>query len=124
MPYLIDPQTGDVIQCEQCQQYPAVREITFIMTAGEFKGQEQTDAVCEKCSGDCPESDYGEPMPPPRGEERRPYLSKNIVSRLRGVADAAEAWARLTNVTNDQELTDGIAWIRRLSDWHDKRRRA
>lgn len=68
-----------------------------------------------------PEPDCGLPMPPPKGEERRPYLSKNIVSRLRRVADAAEEMA--AHVPNDQELTAGIAWIRRLCDWHDKRRK-
>ena len=45
MRYLTDPQTGNDIQCERCDLYPAVAEVDYT----DANGDDACDAVCSSC---------------------------------------------------------------------------
>ncbi len=45
MQYLTDPQTGDAVQCERCELYPATTEVDYT----DANGNDACDAVCSSC---------------------------------------------------------------------------
>ncbi len=45
MQYLTDPQTGDAVQCERCELYPATTEADYT----DANGNDACDAVCSGC---------------------------------------------------------------------------